>query len=282
MVPTPGAWGAQALRCSPVAQPDAVLVQAVRDAGDTLPDDVRDAFLARGEDARPALSELAEEGTVASLHAMRLLIEIHERARLDIHRELLAHLIEEAALAGPDEELYDRALRSVEALGSRAAEVLAGAYAEPARADSRSFVAAVAGGSRLEDERLISLLLDHLRNEPEHGAMCLAEYGDARALPALSAALDAAPVREADFAGNHVFVELAAAIRDLGGDLTPQQRAKCAHARALSRDMGERLLRIAAPEKPAPRPGRNDPCWCGSGRKYKRCHLDADDRALRA
>jgi hypothetical protein len=23
-------------------------------------------------------------------------------------------------------------------------------------------------------------------------------------------------------------------------------------------------------------PGRNDPCWCGSGKKYKKCHLDAD------
>ncbi len=23
--------------------------------------------------------------------------------------------------------------------------------------------------------------------------------------------------------------------------------------------------------------GRNDPCWCGSGRKYKKCHLDSDD-----
>jgi tetratricopeptide (TPR) repeat protein len=23
-------------------------------------------------------------------------------------------------------------------------------------------------------------------------------------------------------------------------------------------------------------PGRNDPCWCGSGRKYKRCHLRTD------
>jgi methionyl aminopeptidase len=23
-------------------------------------------------------------------------------------------------------------------------------------------------------------------------------------------------------------------------------------------------------------PGRNDPCWCGSGRKYKKCHLSAD------
>lgn len=28
--------------------------------------------------------------------------------------------------------------------------------------------------------------------------------------------------------------------------------------------------------------GRNDPCHCGSGRKYKRCHLDADAAARRA
>ncbi len=25
------------------------------------------------------------------------------------------------------------------------------------------------------------------------------------------------------------------------------------------------------------RPGRNDSCWCGSGRKYKKCHLASDD-----
>lgn len=25
------------------------------------------------------------------------------------------------------------------------------------------------------------------------------------------------------------------------------------------------------------RPGRNEPCWCGSGRKYKRCHLAEDE-----
>jgi hypothetical protein len=28
--------------------------------------------------------------------------------------------------------------------------------------------------------------------------------------------------------------------------------------------------------------GRNDDCWCGSGRKYKKCHLEDDDRKLRA
>jgi len=25
-----------------------------------------------------------------------------------------------------------------------------------------------------------------------------------------------------------------------------------------------------------PNPGRNDRCWCGSGRKYKRCHVGRD------
>lgn len=29
-------------------------------------------------------------------------------------------------------------------------------------------------------------------------------------------------------------------------------------------------------------PGRNDPCRCGSGKKYKRCHLAADERRARA
>jgi hypothetical protein len=28
-----------------------------------------------------------------------------------------------------------------------------------------------------------------------------------------------------------------------------------------------------------PKPGRNEPCWCGSGKKYKKCHLDQDQRS---
>ncbi len=27
--------------------------------------------------------------------------------------------------------------------------------------------------------------------------------------------------------------------------------------------------------------GRNDDCWCGSGRKYKKCHLAEDEKKLR-
>jgi uncharacterized protein YecA (UPF0149 family) len=26
------------------------------------------------------------------------------------------------------------------------------------------------------------------------------------------------------------------------------------------------------------RPGRNDPRWCSSAKKYKNCHLDEDDQ----
>ena len=29
-----------------------------------------------------------------------------------------------------------------------------------------------------------------------------------------------------------------------------------------------------------PQTGRNDPCWCGSGKKYKKCHLAEDEKKL--
>ena len=31
---------------------------------------------------------------------------------------------------------------------------------------------------------------------------------------------------------------------------------------------------------PAVLPQANDPCWCGSGRKYKRCHKKSEGRVL--
>lgn len=31
------------------------------------------------------------------------------------------------------------------------------------------------------------------------------------------------------------------------------------------------MLRLMPDE---PEPGRNDPCWCGSGKKYKKCCLE--------
>jgi hypothetical protein len=39
-------------------------------------------------------------------------------------------------------------------------------------------------------------------------------------------------------------------------------------------DGGDQLLQ--EPPPPGQRPGRNDPCWCGSGEKYKYCHWRQD------
>lgn len=32
------------------------------------------------------------------------------------------------------------------------------------------------------------------------------------------------------------------------------------------------------PETPERKPGRNEPCWCGSGKKYKKCHLPDEEQ----
>jgi hypothetical protein len=41
-----------------------------------------------------------------------------------------------------------------------------------------------------------------------------------------------------------------------------------------------KLFGVRRPETP-PDLGRNDPCWCGSGKKYKQCHLALDEAKKR-
>jgi glycosyltransferase involved in cell wall biosynthesis len=45
-----------------------------------------------------------------------------------------------------------------------------------------------------------------------------------------------------------------------------------ANARAWAEETPAALVLEPPGRTPAARPGRNDPCWCGSGRKFKRCH----------
>ena len=36
------------------------------------------------------------------------------------------------------------------------------------------------------------------------------------------------------------------------------------------------------PMKRTEKIGRNDPCWCGSGKKYKNCHMEEDQKKVRS
>jgi len=87
--------------------------------------------------------------------------------------------------------------------------------------------------------------------------------------------------------------ELVQALHQLGVDDGPvQQFAELAKARREAQPDAMRVSRrsseparsepapTVAPPVPmhvTPRPGRNEPCWCGSNKKYKKCHLEADD-----
>ncbi len=47
----------------------------------------------------------------------------------------------------------------------------------------------------------------------------------------------------------------------------------------------ESIIRFFNPDEAEARGrdlGRNDLCWCGSGKKYKKCHLDGDEQKIRA
>jgi uncharacterized protein YecA (UPF0149 family) len=164
----------------------------------------------------------------------------------------------------------------------------------------RAGIASVLSRCATKDERSYQTLLDFLEQSPELGAIYLAEYGDSRAISALSQMFDALPMHDQDASvvSNHVFVELRSAIEELGGQLTAAQRAKADRAdaprRRFAAQMQEAVKRLAAQPQPiaqaSSRPlerggsviskprkvGRNEPCWCGSGKKYKKCHLDLE------
>jgi preprotein translocase subunit SecA len=70
----------------------------------------------------------------------------------------------------------------------------------------------------------------------------------------------------AAFAANPVTVAEAA---ELGGDPRPAEVAPAGVAARFADD-GETQIPIVKSDKE--KLGRNDPCWCGSGKKYKLCH----------
>ncbi len=43
-------------------------------------------------------------------------------------------------------------------------------------------------------------------------------------------------------------------------------------------DRALNLLKSNEERAPAQKPDRNDTCWCGSGKKYKKCHLPEDEK----
>ena len=153
----------------------------------------------------------------------------------------------------------------------------------------------VLAGAEEKSDRIYRHLVGLLRQHVPWAAELLAQYGDERAIDLLRAILTRTPAKDPHGPGASLHVDnLCRAIERLGGRLTADE--------ALKRDEADRLEAaeyeydedddffspddtpfLQEPPEPVEelargkRPGRNDPCWCNSGKKYKRCHLRSDE-----
>jgi len=279
------------------------LVQHLRGYEGQLPETVRRPLVAAGATILPALITLVEDALAddqsdlgwAPLHALDLLGALGDTQALPVLLRCL-DLEDELDLR------VEQAEAALRALGARALEGCVAAYAAAPRDAVRDRLAGVMSQWGLHDERIYAALLDTLQRTPELGANYLVDYGDPRAVAVLAQTFDTLPIREGDdLLANHVFIELRCAIEELGGQLTAAQQHKFAQADAPRRRFVAQLpwdleapalptersaaLARASAARPRPLPtgkrklGRNAPCWCGSGKKYKKCHLPVEEQA---
>jgi SEC-C motif len=275
------------------------LVKLLIDAGKEVPPRLRERILTFGPEAVPELLDMMQDEELsldtapgegwAPIHAVDLLAELRAEAAVE---PMLRLLLE----TDWDLIIHDHLIRELPKLGPAVLEPALTAYAETTDPDRRRALTHLLSGLKVHDDRAFEILAAALKENPELGAMSFAEYGDPRALPLLSAALDQYEgVLTDDWWANHALIELQAAIEELGGELTPEQRQKV--DRILAPSEAKRRQFVAAMERAAGhadletspvrgalapggraaraarKVGRNDPCPCGSGKKYKKCCL---------
>jgi uncharacterized protein YecA (UPF0149 family) len=237
----------------------------------------------------PALLEILQDETLAlpessgggwaPVHAAELLGELRTA-------EAIGPMIGVLAKTDPLDILRDQVRQSLPKIGATVIEPALRA-AKGAHSELQDSLAAVLARIGSRDERIFEILLDQLRRDPTYAGN-LAIYGDPRAVPYLLEALDKHEIIEnGNPLANHDLIELRAAIEELGGTLTAEQQRKCQRGRRQA-EAALRAMRvsfeakrhdrvIAEPVRRHDPIGRNDPCWCGSGKKYKKCHLGSDE-----
>lgn len=238
---------------------------------------VFDTLLSILED-REILYHKGTEGW-ATLHAAILLGELGDSAAVEPLVRISQHI-------DPLDCLDTAVADALKRLAPTAVEHLLQLYEVSGNIECRQHITHALASAGVKDERIFQLLISRLGDEDESlAAHDLVSYGDPAALPHLSDALDRYQVNsESDSLLLHQdAIELIAAIRELGGSLTPTQDLKGKKLSKARREWVTSLLQESTTAEQGNRravaafPGRNESCWCGSGLKYKKCHLRSDE-----
>ena len=131
----------------------------------------------------------------------------------------------------------------------------------------------ILGKLGVTDSRIFDRFVAAMPAFPSFVAGCFAEYGDKRGLIHIHRAFESYELI-GEVSSDRDVLDFAEAIEELGGVLS--------HAESRKLEAYDRIRRGAfnEPARRVERPGPNKPCWCGSGKKYKRCHQREDEAAL--
>jgi hypothetical protein len=201
-------------------------------------------------------------------HAVDLLVDLKAT-------EAVPSMLRKLTSSGHGNIIYDRIAEALPELGAHVLEPALLVLAEVAKdQEARHAVCDILGKLRVKDDRILAAVLRVYEDDPEYGAMLLADYGDASVLPRLQQDIEALTPDFDSMASRDLFFTLTTAFEDLGGELPPELQAR------VDGWFAQWEARREPPPKwvvasPGPKVGRNDPCPCGSGKKFKKCCLDA-------
>jgi hypothetical protein len=240
-----------------------------------LPPKLRAEILAVGPEGIPRLVDILNdiEDGWAPVHAADLLIDLKAVEAI----EPMLHLLAETDF---EDVLYNRVVVRLPELGSAVLEPALTFLAD--KADDEDIVMSVCevlAKLGVKDERIFEALSEVFEpgNEPLTAGL-LAAYGDPRALPLIEDAILSFEPDLTSLLSRSDLIELLDAQERLGGFLASDVRERIDDWFAQWEAMQQR--RTTAVGAPVRRKvGRNEPCPCGSGKKYKKCHLALDEAA---
>jgi hypothetical protein len=180
-----------------------------------------------------------------------------------------------------DDVLYDRVVVRMPELGAAVLEPALAFVAD--NADDIEIVESVCevlGKLGVKDERIFDALCDLFEqgDEPLLAGL-VADYGDPRAVPLIEKAILGFEPDLTSLVSRSDLIELLDAHERLGGALAPEILERVDGWFASWEAAQERRTNVVGAPVRQRKVGRNERCPCGSGKKYKKCHLALDEAA---
>jgi hypothetical protein len=269
--PAPAALGTLFVNVATTSDPIAKL----RVTGKELPPSLRASVLSLGDAAVPPLLAIVEDNELSMedapgdgwppIHAVALLVELKAEAAIAPMLRILSE-------SDFDTIIHNRAAVDLPKLGSAVLEPAMAALEATRDPDFFESLCFVLAKLDVHDERIFEAICDLFEEDPLMGAMCFADYGDARALPMIEAAIEEFVPDWNSPLGARDLVDFIDAYETLGGPLPIELAEHVENVRAEWKRRWD-ARSSGAGEAGSKKIGRNEPCPCASGKKYKKCCL---------